>query len=68
MAVKAASSVSGGEVTATGGDCYTGGNSTGVYVSGNAMVEYAATLTAVGQGASSTSRGMAAGGFSVRGK
>ena len=68
MAVKAASSVSGGEVTATGGDCYTGGNSTGVYVSGNAMVEYAATLTTVGQGASSTSRGMAAGGFSVRGK
>ena len=68
MAVKAASSASGGEVTATGGDCYTGGSSTGVYVSGNVMVEYAASLTAVGQGASSGSRGMAAGGFSVRGK
>lgn len=67
LAVKAASSVAGGEVNATGGDCYTGGSSTGIAVSGNAMVEYAANLIAAGQGASAASRGMTAGGFSVRG-
>ena len=66
MAVKATGSASGGVVTAAGGDSYSG-NSTGIAVSGNAMVEYMANLTAAGKSAFGASRGMSAGGFSVRG-
>mgnify|MGYP002856929940 CR=1 FL=1 len=67
LAVKTVNSAAGGEVIATGGDCYTGGSSTGVSVSGNAVVEYAASLTAAGKGASSVSRGISAGGLTVQG-
>ena len=67
LTVKAVSSASGGQVTATGGDSYTG-SSTGIKVYGNAAVEYMAELTAYGQAASGTSCGLSAGSLTVRGK
>ena len=67
LAVKATGSASGGRVTASGGDCYSG-SSTGIAVSGNAMVENRAKLTAAGKSASGASRGMSAGGLAVRGE
>ena len=58
MTVKTVNSAGGGAVAAYGGDCYSGGSSTGVRAAGNVTVEYLAALAAAGKGASESSRGI----------
>ncbi len=58
MTVKTINSAGGGAVAAYGGDCYSGGSSTGVRAAGNVTVEYLAALAAAGKGASESSRGI----------
>ena len=62
LTVKTINSLTGGTVTASGGDCYSGGDSTGVWASGDVGVEYLTTLTVSGRGAAGNSRGVYAGG------
>ena len=62
LTVKTINSLTGGTVTASGGDCYSGGDSTGVWASGDVGVEYLTTLTVSGRGAAGSSRGVYAGG------
>ena len=62
LTVKNINSAGGGSVVAYGGDCYSGGNSTGVRSAGDITVEYLAALTAAGRGASGSSRGVWANG------